>query len=787
MHEASSAVIDRPFDQCQREKMDTNFQQILKIATDALSLKYPLEYAVLYWQGDADAMESKATIEVSSDKNGKVIRFSLSESLMSAILKPLIIVKTDSDPHSMQIIIPLIDNNQKVGIMAFWGKPEGEVIKESDRRYLDMIGFISLRVLTGLNEGDLVAESGLIEPVENEVVELEAPLFDDDDTIESVVVTHADEEEDEVLIPDISKGYERSESEEEMIRPIDVGESDDDPEIDFSNVQTGLQEEIEQDARSDAKPRAEFERLLDFTKIGFLVFDKEGKIDTNHMVMNTGFFEIPLEKKTALEMLFEWGKPANEDSASFDRKPKYEMITDLMQSVFSRVTDIDVLKEFLPTEIDLGMKCYGVDYHYLKSIEDMNQDSILAVFTDISHEKKLAADYATEVDRTNMIIKVALDIDGYYQYRLSTENTFEKIDEELSKAPSEVNLESILHHIQAIQGGAEIYEINELTILSEELLSTLEEKIVSFTPITGSETKLYRSRFMLIKDRFEHLQKQYLNNLISDEQILDKAVYRNTKAKILKIRNKIVDHVLKKHMAELEETFEKNYKPFTRLKTLEDITKKRLDRIKEHISSRILKEGAGEITQIMSELRKQPIGLMLKRYAIIAVNLGERLKKRVEVEVKGADVEVPFHQLENLFTGLTFVIRNCVEHGLESMEERIALNKSLEGNIGIEAALENNLLSITISDDGRGIDIDKIRKAAVENRLVSESDMQGNDQEILKLMFSKGFSTKKDSRGTFGRGVGLNAVGSSVEELNGEVMVQTRPKQGTTIKVEVPL
>ncbi len=767
--------------------MDTNFQQILKIATDALSLKYPLDYAVLYWQGDANAMESKAIMEVNSEKNDNIVHFSLSESLMSAILKPLIIVKTDTEPHSMQIIIPLIDNNQKVGIMAFWGKPEGEVIKESDRRFLDMIGFISLRVLTGLNDGALVAESSLIEPVENIVEELEAPLFEDDDTIESVVVTHADEEADEVLIPEIPTGFGRSEPGEEIIQPIDVGDSDDDLEIDFSDVRTGLQEEITTKSSPNSKPSTEFERLLDFTKIGFLVFDKEGKIDTNHMVMNTGFFEIPLENKTALEILFEWGKAANEESASFDEKPKYEMIMDLMQSVFSRVTDIDVLKEFLPTEINLAKRCYGVDYHYLKSLEDMDKDSILAVFTDISHEKKLAADYATEIDRTNMIIKVALDIDGYYQYRQSTEKTFEKIDEELSKPASEVNLESILHHIQAIQGGAEIYEINELTILSEELLSALEQKIVSFTPITENETEIYRSRFTAIKDQFEHLQKQYLNNLISDEQILDKAVYRNTKAKILKIRNKIIDNVLKKHMTELEETFEKNYKPFTRLKTLEEITKKRLDRVKEHISSRILKEGASEITEIMSELRKQPIGLMLKRYAIIAVNLGERLKKRVEVEVKGADVEVPFHKLENLFTGLTFVIRNCVEHGLESMEERIALNKSLEGNISIEAALENNILSIAISDDGRGIDIEGIRKAALENRLITESEVKGDDQEILNLMFSKGFSTKKDTSGTFGRGVGLNAVGTSVEELEGEVRVQTRPKQGTTVKIEVPL
>ncbi len=767
--------------------MDNNFQQILRIATDALSLKYPLEYAVLYWLSDQKSMEPKASIELNSEQDNNTSHFSLSESLMSAILKPLIIIKSDTNPPSMQIIIPLIDKNQKVGIMAFWGKPEDQVTKESDRRFLDMIGLISLRVLIGLDQGALVAESFPAELSDSLLEELEEPLFEDDDTIESVVVSQSDEEFD-VFIPGIPTAIGRSQSAEEIVidedEPMSEFELDD---IDFSDVQEGLQSAESADSQVSSSPLTEFKHLLDLIKIGFLVFNKDGQINTDNMVMKTGFFDVPLKDKNALEILFEWGRPVNDDSASFDRKPKYEMITDLMKSVFSRVTDIDVLKEFLPVEIELDDKIYGIDYHYLKPTDSMDQDSILAIFSDISQEKKLAANYATEVDRTNMIIKVALDIDGYYQYRKSTEKTFELIENELSKPNTEVNLEAILHHIQAIQGGAEIYEINELTMLSEELLSSLEQKIVSFTPVTKNEREAYRARFNLLKDRFQLLQKRYLNNLISDEQILDKAVYRNTKAKILKIRNKIIDGVLKKQMEELEDTFEKNYKPFTRLKSLEDITQKRLARIKEYIHSKVIKEGANEISEIMSELKKQPIGLMLKRYAIIAVNLGERLKKRVEVEIKGADIEVPFHKLENVFTGLTFVIRNCVEHGLETMEERIALNKSLEGNISIKAALENNILRIAISDDGRGIDVNKIRKAALDNRVITADEADISDQKILNLMFSKGFSTKKDSSGTFGRGVGLSAVGSSIEELGGEIRVQTKIKKGTIIKVEVPL
>jgi chemotaxis protein histidine kinase CheA len=442
----------------------------------------------------------------------------------------------------------------------------------------------------------------------------------------------------------------------------------------------------------------------------------------------------------------------------------------------------------LPVELEVNDKTFGLQYHYLKSSVANDQDRILVVFRDISKEKKLAAHYATEFERTSMIIKVALDIDGYYQYRRSAEALFARLEQELAKTPVSVNLESVLHNIQAIQGGAEIYEINEVVAQAEELLSSLEAKIGSYTPLKPEEAESFAMRVKLLKDRLEMLQKEYLDNLVSDEQILDKAVYRVTKTKISKIRERIIEQVLRKRMEELEGTFEKNYLPFTRLKTLEEITQKRLQRIKEHIRLQVVESGAREITDILSELRKQPIGLMLRRYAIIAVNLGERLKKRVEVEIKGADIEVPFHTLENVFTGLTFVIRNCVEHGLESMEERIALDKSLEGNISIEAALENNLLRISIADDGRGIDVEKIRQAAVKNKVITEAEAnRSSEEQILKLMFSKGFSTKKDSSGTFGRGVGLNAVGSAIVELGGDVRVRTGLKKGTTIEVTVPL
>ncbi len=720
--------------------MNNNYQQILRIASDALSLKYSLDFATLYWLDDQNDMETKATLftQVGTDDSSL---YSLSSSMMGAILKPLVIVKSMDGDRQLQILIPLISDKKKVGILAFWGKPGIEEVDDSDKGFLDMIGLMVSKVILAMQSGGLVAGGEISE---------------DEDT--------------DFISVDFSEGT------------GGLAETDDEPET--------KETDSEPDDGSDPRDihKKGIDLFLQVAHLNFLAFNRDCVIQEDHVLTNSTFFGVPLKEKSALDILFKWGKPVNQESASFEEDPDFDMIKDLMGTVFARVTDIDVLKEMLPTEISVSDITYGLEYHYLRSPDSVEDDQILVVFDDITHEKNLEFKYNNEIDRTNMIIKVALDIDGFYQYKKSTEKTFELLSAELDKPLPESNLKSVLHHIQAIQGGAEIYEMNEITQLTDSILSILDNLLLSDGSLSQDDVNSVNRHIELLQDRFQLLQTQYLDNLISDEQILDKVVYRITKSKIYEIRDEITENIIQNRMNELEQVFEKNYKPFTHLKSLEEITQKRLERIKHHIRNHVVEPSTRDIAEIMAGLRRQPIGLMFKRYAIIAVNLGERQKKRVEVEIKGAEIEVPFHTLEYLFSGLTFVIRNCVEHGLETMEERIALDKSLEGNISIEASEEENRLKILISDDGRGIDVNKIRAAAIRNRVIAEKEAaESSNEDILKIMFTKGFSTKQNSNGIFGRGVGLNAVGSAIEELDGEISIHTELKKGTAIQVEIPL
>ncbi len=528
--------------------------------------------------------------------------------------------------------------------------------------------------------------------------------------------------------------------------------------------------------------------LLKYSGQDFLAFDKDCCIQ-NQFLPETGMFlDKSVEGTDALEILFNWGLASNSDSASFEKAPDLGTLRDLMGNVFLRVTDLDVLEEFLPTEIAMEDDTYKMEYQYLKSPRSADEDRILAVFTNISEEKKLTLQIKTELDRNSMTGKVALDMDGYSQFRNRAEQIFLAVADEMSKPRAGVHLEEVLHHIQSIQGGAEIYEMKDIAFLSGRIVNKLEDVLHKHIDLVENEFDTMVQEIMVLQDTFQFIHTQYLKNLVSDEQILDKTIYRVTDSKIAKIQKIIVGDVIQENIKKLEVVFERNYKPFTKLKGLEEITKKRLDRIKSYLRNSIIEPASKEAIELLESFRKQPVGLVMNRYAMTATGLANRLHKRVEVELKGVENEVSLHRYADLFNSLVYVVRNSVEHGLESMEERVFMGKPLDGKITVETSIEDDQLKIVLTDDGKGIDVEKIKKSAVEREVISETDADlASQQQILDLMFKKGFSQKQELHGTFGRGIGLNAVGSIVEELNGRIEIRTEHEAGTTLEVSVPL
>jgi two-component system chemotaxis sensor kinase CheA len=193
-----------------------------------------------------------------------------------------------------------------------------------------------------------------------------------------------------------------------------------------------------------------------------------------------------------------------------------------------------------------------------------------------------------------------------------------------------------------------------------------------------------------------------------------------------------------------------------------------------------------EIQEISMSLRMVPLKPTLQKMQRIVRDTSKALNKKVFLELIGEDTEIDKTVLEHLADPLVHIIRNAVDHGLESTEARIAAGKSEEGVVSIRAHHEGNNLVIEIKDDGKGIDANIIREKAIEKKVISANSNM-TEEEIINLIFHPGFSTKSEVSEISGRGVGMDVVKTNIEKLSGEVRVTTVVGQGSTFKVVLPL
>jgi len=187
-------------------------------------------------------------------------------------------------------------------------------------------------------------------------------------------------------------------------------------------------------------------------------------------------------------------------------------------------------------------------------------------------------------------------------------------------------------------------------------------------------------------------------------------------------------------------------------------------------------------------LRLVPMSNLLCTMPRYARDLGRQLNKKVDFHIIGDEVRIDKMVLERLKDPIIHLLRNSIDHGIESSEERQAKHKNDVGQINIHIKEENSQIFISLFDDGAGIDIKKIVEIAENKNMVTKSELEKmNEQEKLDLIFRPGFSTKEIITEVSGRGVGLDVVKANLSNLNGQVSVQTELNKGTTFSLRVPL
>lgn len=225
------------------------------------------------------------------------------------------------------------------------------------------------------------------------------------------------------------------------------------------------------------------------------------------------------------------------------------------------------------------------------------------------------------------------------------------------------------------------------------------------------------------------------------------------------------------------------------------LVRNRLVRLGDKANDEVLSKAVANLDVVTADLqtsvmktRMQPIKKVFGRFPRVVRDLARNLKKEINLELVGEDTDLDKNLVEALADPLVHLVRNSVDHGIEMPAVREENNKSRVGKVILAAAQEGDHILLSITDDGAGMDPDKLRSIAVEKGLYDEDAAQRlSDVEAFNLIFEPGFSTKKEISDVSGRGVGMDVVKTKINQLNGSIEIKSIMGEGTILTIKVPL
>src|SRR6185437_7356329 len=199
-----------------------------------------------------------------------------------------------------------------------------------------------------------------------------------------------------------------------------------------------------------------------------------------------------------------------------------------------------------------------------------------------------------------------------------------------------------------------------------------------------------------------------------------------------------------------------------------------------------LERNIRELQESVMRVRMLPISFVFSRFPRMVRDLAQRLGKQIELKLTGEQTELDKTVLEKIGDPLVHLVRNCLDHGIESPEVRTAAGKPAEGTVHLDASHRGGNIAVEVSDDGSGLDRGRILAKARARGLVGPNDSL-TDAEICELIFVPGFSTAEKTTDLSGRGVGMDVVRRNVKELNGKIEVKSEPGRGSRFVITLPL
>ncbi len=258
--------------------------------------------------------------------------------------------------------------------------------------------------------------------------------------------------------------------------------------------------------------------------------------------------------------------------------------------------------------------------------------------------------------------------------------------------------------------------------------------------------------------------KEGAQNLRVDVDRIDKVM--DLAGEVVLVRNRLLN---------ISHSFNQKYSEDPQTETLVE-TVSFLDRVTSDMQLAVMK------------IRMQPIKKVLTKFPRLVRDMSAAVNKDVELIIYGEGTEVDKSVIEHIGDPLTHILRNSLDHGIEPTEERLASGKPPKGRVIINTFQKGNQIVIEISDDGKGIDVEKLKQKAVEKGLFTEEEVRKlSDEAACEIIFMPGFSTMAVATEISGRGVGMDVVKTNISLLNGFVEISTEKGKGTTFRICIPL
>lgn len=491
----------------------------------------------------------------------------------------------------------------------------------------------------------------------------------------------------------------------------------------IKDLNQGLEKKVQERTQS-------IKNLFDNAGQGFLSFGNNMRVDKEYSKECRNIFNKDIENMDFASIIYPYSQN--------DR----EFLIDLLQKIFSQDEEKrDVYISLLPDDVYINNRYVHIEYKLINNFKDKK---LMVVLTDITDKKELQSEMEKERNILRMVVMSVAQhtsfVDSISEYKGFCETEIY----ELLGSFKDLNdiIYEIFRRVHTFKGIFSQFEMVNLV----DKLHSLESELALIIRDNSIET------LKQLKEYIESL------NLIG----------------YLDCDMKLLCEILG------DEYFEKG-----KLCTVDEAELRKLE--KEIACAKDF-SSKDEIVKKIKKLWYRSLEEVLGMHFGYTVKLSDRLGKPInEIHYIGDEIYLDMDRYGEFIKSLVHVFRNCIEHGIETMDERLENGKDIKGSIKCSGHLENNTIRLEISDDGKGIDIEKIEKKAKSIRMLDKSCENIDSVDILNIIFEDGFSTNEQISEYSGRGVGLCAVKSILVKLGGRVLVETEKNKGTSFVFYIPI